>query len=147
MATKYAPLVLPTQLHDLLQNYVQIIKHYYVDENLTAQQNLDWFNDFIDLEEVDDVDVKVRLFAKKNCGEFKKWLRSDSWIPNPKVCLGILMIVHVFSRKYEQYPNPKDQVSNNPPLIRRGVYESKNRAEIQRSKWLKNLSKSKASKS
>jgi len=64
MATRHAPLVLPAQLHDLSQNYNQSIKSYDVEENILAQRHLDWFNDFVDLEEVDDEDFKVRLFAE-----------------------------------------------------------------------------------
>jgi len=33
------------------------------------------FNDFIDLEEVDHEDVKMRLFAQSFSGEVKKWFR------------------------------------------------------------------------
>ena len=33
------------------------------------------FEDFIDLEEVDNVDVKMRLFAQILSGEAKKWFK------------------------------------------------------------------------
>jgi len=36
---------------------------------------LDIFNDFVDLEEVDYDDVKMRLFAQSFVGEVKKWLK------------------------------------------------------------------------
>jgi hypothetical protein len=37
---------------------------------------LDWFNDFVDLEEVDHEDAKLRLFAQSLSGEVKKWFKT-----------------------------------------------------------------------
>jgi hypothetical protein len=37
---------------------------------------LDWFNDFVDLEEVDHEDMKMILFAQSLLGEFKKWFKA-----------------------------------------------------------------------
>jgi hypothetical protein len=76
MATRFPPLVLPAQFYDLPQNYNQKIKSYDVEENVSAQIHLGWFNDFVDLEEVDDEDVKVRLFAQSLLGEVKKWFKA-----------------------------------------------------------------------
>jgi len=64
MATIFSPLFVPTQFHDLPQTYNQIIKSYDAEDNVLAQKHLDCFNDFNDLEEVDDEDVKVRLFSQ-----------------------------------------------------------------------------------
>jgi hypothetical protein len=64
MATRFTPLILPAQLHDLPQNYSQRIKLYDVEGNVSAQKHLDWFNDFVDLEEVDYADAKMRLFVQ-----------------------------------------------------------------------------------
>ena len=63
MAARFSPLALPVVLHDLPQNYAQRISLYDRDGN-TARQHVDTFDDFIDLEEVDDDDVKMRLFAQ-----------------------------------------------------------------------------------
>jgi hypothetical protein len=43
---------------------------------VSAQKHLDWFNDFIDLEEVDFEDAKMRLFAQSLAGEVRKWSRA-----------------------------------------------------------------------
>ena len=64
MATKFAPLVSPTQLHDLTQTYSQRIKTYGAKGDIIAQQHLDRLNDFCDLEDVDHEDAKMRLFAQ-----------------------------------------------------------------------------------
>lgn len=60
---RYAPLVLPAILHDLPQGYSTRIKTFGSKEGITAEQHIDQFNDFIDLEEVDYEDVKMRLFV------------------------------------------------------------------------------------
>jgi hypothetical protein len=63
MAARFSPLALPTQLHDFPQNYNQRIELYDVEGNASTQKQLDRFNDFVDLEEVDHEDAKMRLFA------------------------------------------------------------------------------------
>ena len=75
MAVRFAPLVLPAQLHDLPHAYSTSIKTYGVEWDITAQQHLDRFNKFYDLEEVDHEDAKLRLFAQSFSGEVKKWFR------------------------------------------------------------------------
>ena len=75
MAARFAPLVLPAQLHDLPQAYSQRIKTYGVEGDITTQQHLDMFNDFFNLEEVDHEDAKLRQFAQSFSGEVKKWFR------------------------------------------------------------------------
>jgi len=37
---------------------------------------LDWFNDFIDLEEVDHEDAKMRLFMQRLSEEVRKWFKA-----------------------------------------------------------------------
>jgi hypothetical protein len=63
MASRFFPLVLPAQLYDLPQNYSQIIKFYNTEGNVLAERHLDWFNDFINQEEVDYAYAKMRLFV------------------------------------------------------------------------------------
>ena len=78
MAIRFTPLVLLAQLHDLPQGYSQIIRTFDVEGDITTQQHLDRFNDFIDLEEVDHEDVKMRLFSHIFYGEVKKWFRGHA---------------------------------------------------------------------
>ena len=63
MAARFAPLALPVVLHDLPQNYAQKIPFYDGDGNFTARQHVDKLDVYVYLEEVDDNDVKMRLFA------------------------------------------------------------------------------------
>ena len=75
MAVRFAPLRLPTILHDLPQNYSQRIYLFDVEGGITAKQHVAKFEDFVDLEEVDYMDVKMRLFAQSLSGEAKKWFK------------------------------------------------------------------------
>jgi hypothetical protein len=76
VVAKFTPLILPAQLHDLTQNYSQRIRLYDVEGNVSAQRHLDWFNDFIDLEEMDYADAKMRLFAKSLLRDVRKWFKA-----------------------------------------------------------------------
>ena len=78
MVALFTPLVLPAQLHDLPQGYSQRIKTYGVEGDMSAQQHLDRFNDFCDLEEVDYEYAKMRLFAQIFYGLVKKWFKGLS---------------------------------------------------------------------
>ena len=75
MATKFAPLCFPSLLHDLPQNYSQRISLFDGEGDITAKQHVAKFEDFVDLEEVDYVDVKMRLFNQSLSGEAKKWFK------------------------------------------------------------------------
>lgn len=63
MATRYAPLVLPAQLHDFPLDYDQRLLEYDDTREVTTKQHVDKVSDFVDLEEVDHDDVKIKLFA------------------------------------------------------------------------------------
>ena len=76
MDARFAPLVLPTHLHDLPQDYAQRIESFGNEGDVTTQQHLDKFTDFTDLEEVDHEDAITRLFAQSFTSEVKKWFRS-----------------------------------------------------------------------
>ena len=56
-------------------NYAQRIALYDGEGNVSARYHVDKFDDFIDLEEVDDEDVKMRLFTQSLSGEAKKWYK------------------------------------------------------------------------
>ena len=64
MEARFSPLRLPTVLHDIPQNYSQRISLFDGEGGITTKQHVAKFEDFVDLEEVDYVDVKMRLFAQ-----------------------------------------------------------------------------------
>ena len=49
MATKFAPLVLPQQLHDLPHDYGQHVKKFNGEDEVSAQQHLVWLDDYYDI--------------------------------------------------------------------------------------------------
>ena len=74
MATRFTPLVHPIQLQDLTQGYSQRIRIFSAEGDITTQKNLDRFNDFVDLEEVDHEHAKMILFAQIFYGDLKNFL-------------------------------------------------------------------------
>ena len=62
-AAIFSPLSLPLVLHDLPLNYAQRITPYDEEGNVSARYHVGKFDDFIELEEVDDDYVKMWLFA------------------------------------------------------------------------------------
>lgn len=58
-----------------LKNYFQRIKCFGAEGDVTTQQHLDGFNDFVDLEEVDHEDVIMRLFAQNFSRGVRKWFK------------------------------------------------------------------------
>ena len=63
MATRFAPLVLPANLHDLPEGYAQRLKQFGAKGDFTAHQHFDRFLDLCDLEKIDYEDVRMQLFA------------------------------------------------------------------------------------
>ena len=75
MEVRFDPLAFPIVLHDLPQNYPQRISFFDGEGNFTARHRMDTFEYFIDLEEVDYDDAKMRLFAQSLFGEEKIWFK------------------------------------------------------------------------
>lgn len=73
---RYSPLAFPAILHDLPSKYVARIPTWGGDEDITREENVDKFNDFVDKEEFDDEDVKLRLFSQTFIGEVRKWFKT-----------------------------------------------------------------------
>jgi hypothetical protein len=76
MAARYAPLVLAAPLHAMPQDYQTRLPQFDATGTLSAQQHVDKMNDYFDLQEVDEVDVQMRLFAQSLTGDVKKWFKA-----------------------------------------------------------------------
>jgi L-rhamnose mutarotase len=76
MAARYAPLVLAAPLHAMPQDYQTILPQFDATGPLNTQQDVDKMNDYFDLQEVDEVDVKMQLFAQSLTGDVKKWFKA-----------------------------------------------------------------------
>lgn len=82
--SQYASLNMSFPLHELLKNYDQRLPHFDGMGDITTRKHVKEIIDFIDLEEVDHEDVKLRLFAQILSGKARKWYRSliDISIPH-----------------------------------------------------------------
>ena len=107
MAAIFAPLALPTALHDLPQNYAQRISLFDGEGNFIARQHMDRFEDFIDLEEVDYDDAKMRVFAQSLSSEAKRWFKD---LPTRSI-LPFESFQNIFLDKWEDKKSPLQVLS------------------------------------
>jgi hypothetical protein len=68
--------VLAAPLHAMPQDYQTRLPQFDAKGTLSAQQHVDKMNDYLDLQEVDEVDVQMRLFAQSLTGDAKKWFKA-----------------------------------------------------------------------
>ena len=68
---------------------------------------MDKFDDFIDLEEVDDEDVKMQLFAQSLFGEAKKWYK---YFP-PSSIRSFAGFQTIFLESWDDKPSPLQVLS------------------------------------
>jgi hypothetical protein len=102
MVARYAPLVLVIPLHDMPQVYQMTLPKFDGTGPLNAQQHVDKMNDYFDLQEVDEVDVQMRLFVQSLIEDIKKWykgLRADSVVK-------LIVFQRSFLERWEVKKNP-----------------------------------------
>ena len=75
---------------------------------------MDQFNDFIDREEVDDEDVKLRLFAQSFNSEVRKWYKALT----PRSIHNWNEFGYVFLRKWGNRTNPVQALTEYSTLKR-----------------------------
>jgi hypothetical protein len=74
---RYKPLVLPHILHDFPANYYKYIPRFDGEYgNITAKKHILGFEFFLDLFEVEEDDVCIRIFALSLQGKAKEWLKN-----------------------------------------------------------------------
>ena len=61
---RYGPVNLHVSLHDRPLLYAQRIRQFNGERGYLAEEHLEWFSDWTNLEEVDYDDVKFRLFSQ-----------------------------------------------------------------------------------
>jgi cyclopropane fatty-acyl-phospholipid synthase-like methyltransferase len=76
MVAIYAPLVFASPLHAMSQDYQTKLPQYDNTVSINAQQHVDKMNDYFYLQEVDEVDVQMILFAQSLTGDVKKWFKA-----------------------------------------------------------------------
>jgi hypothetical protein len=76
VAARYAPLVLLVTLHDLPKNYMKNIPKFTGDGDLTAQEHINFFDQFVDILGIEHEDVYSRLLVQTFEGQVRTWFRS-----------------------------------------------------------------------
>jgi hypothetical protein len=61
VAARYAPLVLPAALHDLLENYMKSLPKFTGEGDLTAQEHINFFDQFADILGIEHENFYSRL--------------------------------------------------------------------------------------
>ena len=74
---RYKPLVLPSVLHAFPKNYDLYLPRFDGEcKNVNAEQHVQNVENFLDLFEVDDEDVSIRLFALSLQAKVKIWFKA-----------------------------------------------------------------------
>jgi ribonuclease HI len=76
VAARYAPLVLPAVLHDLPENYMKSLPKFTGEGDLTAQEHINFFDQFTDILGIEHEDVYSRLLVQTFEGQVRTWFRS-----------------------------------------------------------------------
>lgn len=76
---RYKPLMLPPILHDFPDNYHKYLPRFDgEDGKITTQKHIEGFENYLDLFEIDEDDVRIRLFALSLQSRFKSWFKNLS---------------------------------------------------------------------
>jgi hypothetical protein len=74
---RYKPLVLPSILHDLPANYGNNLPRFDGENmKITVEKHIQSLEDFLDLFEVEEDDVCIRMFAVSLQGKVKDWFKN-----------------------------------------------------------------------
>jgi len=119
MADRYAPLVLPTQLHGMPQDYKRKIFFFDATGHYTAQQHVNKMIDYFELHEIDEFDVQMRLFSQTLVGDANKWFKG--LLANH--ITDLVALNRLFIDRWERRKNPL-QILSEYDNIRRAPNES-----------------------
>ena len=76
LLNKYAPLALPQVLHDMPQDYLNLLPRFNGQDSTSAQKHNEDFCAFAKNVNVEHLDVVLRLFVQSLDGEARKWFKS-----------------------------------------------------------------------
>jgi hypothetical protein len=75
VVARYTPLVLPTVLHDLLENYMKNLPKFMGEGDLTATEHIAFFDQFANILGIEHDDVYSRLLVQTFEGQVRTWFR------------------------------------------------------------------------
>lgn len=119
MADRYAPLVLPAQLHAMPQDYQRKIFLFDATGQYTTQQHVNKMTDYFKFHEVDEFDVQMRLFTQTLTWDVKKWVKDLS----ANHITDLAAFHRLFIDKWERNKNPL-QILSEYDNIKRSPNES-----------------------
>ncbi len=100
---RYKPLILPPIFHSFPKNHDLYIPRFDGDyNNINAERHVLNFESFLDLFEVDEEDVSIRLFSLSLQGKVKSWLKT---LPDASIS-GFQQFVKVFLDMWVIRQNP-----------------------------------------
>jgi len=73
---RYKPLILPPILNPLPANHPEYLPRFDGENGITAQKHIQAFEDYLNLYEVEDEDVSLRLFSLSLQGEVRTWFKA-----------------------------------------------------------------------
>jgi hypothetical protein len=75
LASRYAPLVLPPILHDLLENYMKNLPKFTREGDLTTTEHINFVYQFVDILGIEHEDVYSRLLVQTSEVQVRLWFR------------------------------------------------------------------------
>jgi hypothetical protein len=75
VAARYAPLVLPPVLQDLPENYMNNLPKFTGEGDLTSTQHINFFDQFMDILDIEHEDVYLRLLVQTFEVQVRLWFR------------------------------------------------------------------------
>jgi hypothetical protein len=76
VAARYAPLVLPVPLHDLLENYIKNLPKFTGEGDITIAEHINFFDQFTNICGIVHEDVYSRLLVQNFEGQVQTWFWS-----------------------------------------------------------------------
>ena len=109
---RYNPLILPHILHDFPDNYYKFLLRFDgKNNNITAKKHIQGFENYLDLFEIDEDDVRIILFYLSLQNIIKIWFKNlpnasisnfqqfvkkkfDRWV----ICVNIFVIIEEYNQ-------------------------------------------------
>lgn len=114
MANQYAPMQLPANLGPMPRDYQRKITYFDGADTYTAQQHTKKMIDYVENYEIDDDDVRMKVFVQSLTGDVSTWFRAlpANTITDPEA------LYHTFLNRCEKKNDPLHILSEHENLKR-----------------------------